>query len=157
MPPTAAELIRYALSTIAMSLIAQDILIEAKPDAIFKALTLQEGLSSWWTSDTTTQPIVGSVAEFGFYQRSIVTRFRIEELEQARRIRWHCLAGPQEYLGSEVVFELEATASGTILHFAHRQLKGTDDFMRHADQSWHRVLASLKSYVETGQGRPISM
>ena len=81
----------------------------------------------------------------------------IEELQSASRIRWHCLDGPEAYIGSEIVFELESTSSGTVVHFEHRQLKGESDFIAHAEQSWKRVLMSLKSYVETGQGSPISM
>lgn len=140
-----------------MGLVSQDILVAALPRRVFDALSLQEGLSTWWTSDAAAEPVVGSVAEFGFYERAIVTRFRIEELEAAKRIRWHCISGPEEYVGSEVVFELEAASAGTIVHFEHRQLEGTDDFLAHARQSWQRVLLSLKTYVETGAGTPISM
>lgn len=79
-----------------MTNISQNIQIEAVPKKVFDSLSHQEALSSWWTKDATVQPVVGSVAEFGFYDRAIITRFRIEELESAKRIRWHCIDGPKE-------------------------------------------------------------
>ena len=140
-----------------MNLISQEIEIEAVPERVFDAISRQDALSEWWTEDVTAEPAVGTVAEFGFYDRRIVTRFRIEELERARRIRWHCIGGPEPYIGSEVVFELEPLPAGTGLHFEHRRLKGESAFIAHAEQSWKRALASLKSYAETGKGFPISM
>ena len=140
-----------------MRLISQKVQIEAVPERVFDAISQQDALSQWWTKDATAEPVIGTVAEFGFYDHTIVTRFRIEELESARRIRWHCIEGPAQYIGSEVVFKLEPIRSETVVHFEHRHLKGEDDFIAHAGQSWKRVLASLKSYVETGKGAPISM
>lgn len=137
--------------------LAADITIESPPEAVYEALLREEGLSRWWTADAAVTPEVGAVAVFGFYDRAIVTAFRIEELSRARRIRWHCVDGPVPYLGSEVVFDLEATPAGTTVHFAHRHLDGDEAFVAHAGQSWKRVLTSLKAYVETGSGTPISM
>ena len=140
-----------------MNAISREIQIEATPERVFEALSQQEGLSAWWTKDATAEPVVGTVAEFGFYDRAIVVSFRIEELERARRIRWHCIEGPPQYIGSTVVFELTRVRSVTVVHFEHSQLEGDAPFMAHAAQSWERVRASLKAYVETGQGTPISM
>ena len=140
-----------------MSRIVQDNRIEAAPESVFEAICHREALSRWWTGDVRAEPVVGSLAEFGFYDRAIVITFRIEELEPAERIRWLCTQGPAEYLGSEVVFDLESADSATRVRFEHRRLKGDEGFLAHAQQSWARVLSSLRSYVETGEGSPISV
>lgn len=138
-----------------MSTISLDVQIEAAPERVFEALSRQEGLASWWTEDATAEPVVGTVAEFGFYDRTIVVRFRIEELERASRVRWYGIEGPAPYVGSTVVFALERAGAGTLVRFAHSGLGGDDAFLAHAAQSWQRVLASLKAYAETGQGTPM--
>ena len=46
--------------------------IEASPEKVYEAITTAEGLRSWWTGDSVAEPRVGSIAEFGFFNRETV-------------------------------------------------------------------------------------
>ena len=46
--------------------ICHELIIEASAEKVYNALTSKEGLSAWWTPDTTVKPAVGSVARFAF-------------------------------------------------------------------------------------------
>ena len=53
--------------------------IDAPIPVVYMALTEQDGLAGWWTTDTVAEPVVGSIADFrfgdrhhwGFYMRSL--------------------------------------------------------------------------------------
>ena len=140
-----------------MASIKKQIEIQSTPAQLFEAIISERAIKAWWTTDVEIEPAEGEFVDLGFYERAIVIRFRIEALRPHSMIKWVCLAGPEEYLKSEIVFEISSSDPWVTLTFEHSGLGGSDEFITHATQSWERVLNSLKSYVETGQGRPISM
>ena len=71
-----------------MADILHQITIDAAPDRVFDALTLSEGLKSWWTTDSSATPEIGSVAVFKFIQGKVVFRMRVEELIPGKRVAW---------------------------------------------------------------------
>ena len=94
-----------------MTDILHRITIQAAPDRVFAALTVSEGLQSWWTQDSTATPESGSVAVFKFLQGKVVFRMRIEELVPGKRLAWSCLGEPQEWEGTQLTWDLEGTES----------------------------------------------
>lgn len=139
--------------------------IEAAPDAIYKALTEQEGLSQWWTRDVTARPEVGSVAEFRFGGGG--PSMEIMELEPARRVRWRCVDGPDDWQKTEFTFDLEeisgrseppldkvSDAPRTVLRFAQKGWQEAGDFFAHCNSKWAFFLIGLKKFIETGKGMP---
>src|SRR5210317_2069624 len=81
--------------------------IDAPIPVVYMALTEQEGLAGWWTTDTVANPIVGSIAGFRFGDRYHNT-MRIEALEKGSRVEWICLDGDPEWVETTFVFELES-------------------------------------------------
>ncbi len=78
------------LKMTAMSQISHTIQIAAAPESVFDAVSLQDQLARWWTNNAKAGAVLGSVAEFGFYNRTIVIKFRIEELErEANQVALH--------------------------------------------------------------------
>ena len=69
----------------AISLVHQ-VNVKATPEAIYKAVSTQDGLASFWTSDSRAESKVGSVATFGF--GGPTQRMRIDELTPGKRVRW---------------------------------------------------------------------
>lgn len=126
--------------------------INASPARVFEAIARQEGLSAWWTTWTKAEPVVGSVAEFGFDDAT--TKMRIEELVPERRVAWWCVGGPEEWIGTRVSFELEPGGQGTIVRFGQHGWKAASDFYMHCNAKWSYFLHSLKAFVETGKGSP---
>lgn len=128
--------------------------IDAPPELVLSALTEQEGLGGWWTEDVLASPAVGSIAEFGFENRSVVNRMKVVAITP-QRVEWECLAGPTEWLGTTLTFDLEPAPNGqTTVRFAHRGWKEASDFFAHCNNKWGYFLASLKSLLEHGKGTP---
>jgi hypothetical protein len=74
-------------------------------------------------------------------------------LDPDREVRWRILAGPPEWIGTDVTFELAQDGDMTILLFGHRNWKEPVEFMAHCSMKWAVFLMSLRDFVETGKGR----
>ncbi|MBI2169815.1 MAG: SRPBCC domain-containing protein [Actinobacteria bacterium] len=139
--------------------ILHQVVINARPSAVYRALTEPGGLASWWTADVDAEPELGSVARFGFDGRSTVFMMKIEELEADEFVRWHCVGGHPEWEHTEITFDLSPAddpAGGTVLYFAHRGWESTDGILAMCSFDWARYLMSLRAYLETGTGSPHS-
>jgi hypothetical protein len=67
-------------------------------------------------------------------------------------VRWQVLEGPEEWVGTEIVFDLKQDGEWTMIDFEHRGWKEPVEFMRHCSTKWAVFLLSLKSLLETGKG-----
>lgn len=127
--------------------------IDAGIDSVFSALSTEHGLRGWWTTDVVlTSPVVGSVVEFRFGEGG--PDMEITGLEEPGLVSWKCVAGPVEWIGTEVSFSLTATDAGTVVYFAHRNWKEEVEFMAHCSCKWAQFMFSLKMLLETGVGKP---
>lgn len=136
--------------------ILHQLVIEAPPSAVYRALTEPGELASWWTADVEAEPELGSVAVFGFDDRTTVFKMKIEDLEADGFVRWHCVGGHPEWEHTELTFDLSVDDGRTTLYFAHRGWESTDGILATCSFEWARYLTSLKSYLETGSGTPHS-
>ncbi len=136
-----------------MADIQHRITIDAAPDRVFDALTLSEGLQSWWSRDSSATPEIGSVAVFKFVQGTIVFRMRIEELVPGKRVAWLCQGDLQEWEGTQLTWELEPTeGGGTDLRFAHKGWASTEGEYPRCNTTWGHLMHVLKDYAE---GKPV--
>ncbi len=130
--------------------IEHEISIKAYPDQVFEALTTTDGVRGWWTRDAQLGKQTG---EFGFQNRSVVTKIKVVKLVQDKHVGWQVTASnaPAGWNNSVITFDLSGE---THIKFAHRRL-GDDgeDFTRVSD-GWKFYLESLKKYLETGAGTP---
>jgi Activator of Hsp90 ATPase homolog 1-like protein len=122
-------------------------------DDVYKALTTLNGLSGWWTATTTGESgKVGGVIEFRFGVGGI--DMKVLELQPAKRVLWQVAAGPEEWIGTKVSFDLRQEGDWTIVLFKHQGWKEPVEFMHHCSTKWAVFLLSLKSLLETGKGAP---
>lgn len=131
--------------------------IKAAPDQVFRALSTIEGLSGWWTKDTTGDSKVGGALAFEFRPPSgghVVFDMDVIELTPDKIVRWRVKDGPDEWVGTELEFSLAQESSYTIVLFAHRNWPDAMEFMAHCSMKWATFLLSLRSFVEAGKGRP---
>ncbi len=136
-----------------MAEILHRITIDAGPDRVFDALTVSEGLQSWWTQDSTATPKIGSVALFKFVQGTIVFRMRVEDLIPGKKVAWSCLGDLQEWEGTRLTWELESTENGgTDLRFAHSGWNSTEGDYPRCNTTWGHLMHLLKAYAE---GKPV--
>ena len=129
------------------------LLIDAPVQKVYKALTEQEGLSGWWTTDTVVEPLVGSTAEFKFGDR-YRNKMRIRTLETDKTVEWDCLEGDDEWVGTRIRFVLEKQGDQTLLRFFHTDWREMTDFFAVCNYHWGFYMRSLKSFCETGRGEP---
>ena len=121
-------------------------------DDVYKALTTREGLAAWWTDDTQGESKVGGVLQFRFGAGGI--DMKVLELHPAERVVWQVVGGPEEWMGTQVSFELRLEGDWTIVLFKHQGWKEPVEFMHHCSTKWAVFLLSLKSLLETGKGAP---
>ena len=127
--------------------------IAAAASEVYKALTTDEGLSSWWTTDTTGAGDVGSIIHFRF--NGAGPDFEVAELQPDKLVRWrHSGEMPGDWMGTEVSLELSNDGTQTFVRFRHSHWKEASDFMAHCSTKWAVFLLSLKEAIETGSGEP---
>ena len=78
----------------------------------------------------------------------------VKELNPQKDIRWHCLDGPEEWIGTDITFQLSQQDDQTILLFSHSNWREAVEFTAHCSMKWAVFLLSLREYVETGKGKP---
>jgi uncharacterized protein YndB with AHSA1/START domain len=133
--------------------------VGASPEEIFAALTESGGLASFWTSDSKAEPVVGSIARFGFPSGSRL-ELRVDELDPGRRIVWtllnDVLRGPH-WTGTTVTWDLRTTDSGAT-EVLFQQGNWPEDLpqteLAGLTYAWAQVLRALKGYAETGTPQP---
>jgi uncharacterized protein YndB with AHSA1/START domain len=122
--------------------------IDAPPERVFDALATPDGLRGWWVSTATGDPHAGGTIDFGF------CRMQVEEAQRPRRVRWRCVDGPPEWIGTRVSFDLDWKQDQTFVRFAHAGWREPVEFMHHCSTKWAIFLLSLRDLVERGRGRP---
>jgi uncharacterized protein YndB with AHSA1/START domain len=119
---------------------------------VYTALATVEGLSRWWTSNTQGESEVNHTIKFRFGDGGF--DMKVLELTPSERVRWKVIDGPEEWLGTEIIFDLKRNDDWTIVLFKHQGWKQPVEFMHHCSTKWAVFLLSLKSLLETGKGRP---
>jgi uncharacterized protein YndB with AHSA1/START domain len=148
--------------------------IGASVEKIYDALTSKNGLSAWWTHQTTARAEPGSVSRFTFGD-GYFKDMKIIELKQAHYVEWLCVAGAEEWLGTSISFVLEpgpkgvlsaahpelndqfqqnSGDNGTILTLHHRDWKDYTSMFAECSYTWALFMRSLKLFCETGRGTP---
>lgn len=125
----------------------------SSPDDVYAALTTVDGLAKWWTEDTTGDDKVGGVIQFRFGAAGGFD-MKVLETRPGELVRWEVVEGPEEWIGTEVRFELKQEDGFTIVLFTHEGWKEPVEFMNHCSTKWAVFLMSLKRLVETGKGEP---
>ena len=127
--------------------------VRASVDDVYKTLGTIDGLAGWWTEDTVGDPAVGGVIAFRFGE---VGGFDMKVLdsEPGKLVRWEVVAGPEEWVGTHVRFDLTQEDEFAIVMFRHEGWAEAVPFMYHCSTKWATFLMSLKRLVETGTGEP---
>lgn len=132
--------------------------IKAPLQKVYQALSTIEGIAGWWSTQTSGISRVGE---------TIVVRFlspegkelgsmnmKVKALQPDQKVHWTFTAGPEEWIGTDAIFDLHQEGDYTIVLFAHRNWKEAIEFTAHCSTKWAIFLLSLKELVETGKGRP---
>lgn len=121
-------------------------------DRVYDALTTIEGLSGWWTTDTTGDCGLGGRLAFRFPPGGF--DMEVIELVAGERVRWRVVDGPPEWIGTTIDWRLSHNDGYTIVLFTHEGWAEPVEFLHHCSTKWAVYLLSLKALVETGTGSP---
>jgi len=128
--------------------------VQAKPEALYDALTTVSGLSSWWTRVTGSGDAGGELRFFFDPPDPCVMRV---ERATPTSVQWtvtECAFLP-DWVGTRPTFTITAVDGGACeLQFRHYGLTEELDCIEMCTRGWDFFLPSLRRYVEVGQGMP---
>ncbi|WP_433889536.1 SRPBCC family protein [Streptomyces sp. CA-111067] len=133
--------------------------VAQSPAQVFAAVL---NVGAWWTGQ-----IDGRADELGaeFSYRhppQHYSRQRVAALEPDRRVVWRVTESdlsfasePAEWTGTDIVFDVTPTDTGTELRFTHAGLLPAVECFGACSTAWlHYVNGSLRSLITTGAGLP---
>ncbi|MEO1050475.1 MAG: SRPBCC domain-containing protein [Bacteroidota bacterium] len=127
--------------------------INTLADRIYRALTTEKGLSSWWTPKVEIDSEVGGEAIFKF-DHGYEKRMIIDGLEPNSMVDWSCKAAVPEWIDTQIRFEIRAAENHSELHFFHCDWPQYSQQYARCSYEWAMLLRSLKNYCETGRCDP---
>src|SRR5262245_44617114 len=112
--------------------------IAAPADRIYGAITTEEGVRAWWTTDVKMDPHPGARAVFGFEGRAVVFEMRIEKLLKPSLVLWKCEnSSSPDWIGTTQEFQLEPQPDGeVVLKFCHAGWKSGGDHCYYCNTTW---------------------
>lgn len=132
--------------------IRHNVVIKASPEKIYKAITTQDGLSSWWAKQSIAKAEIGFVNIFTF--GNFKNEMKVMDLVPNKKVTWQCIISIEEWIGTFISFELEERDGKTLLRFVHSGWPAISDMFATCNYDWGRFMTSLKLYCETGTGTP---
>ena len=126
------------------------LVFNAPVDKVFDAITQPTHLSNWWTV-ASGNGLQGGEVDFDFVV------MHVDRADRPSLVQWtaiDCSAEP-EWVGTTVTFDIAALPNGgSTVHFRHAGLRALTCYEL-CREGWTHFLASLVSYVETGEGAPV--
>lgn len=125
--------------------------INASRQKVFEAITTIEGLSNWWTIQTTGDASLGGSIKFEFGefagpQMKVITR------DKDNKLIWECTESQHGWTGDTFTFVLDENEGKTRICFSHDGWDEQDDFYAICSFTWGRYMESLRQYCQTGKG-----
>ncbi len=133
-----------------------------EPALVYLALTEQRHVRRWWSADACVEGFVGGQLKLGRVPHDCL--LVVERLESGQTVEWKCAQARRncspsdECVGTRVRFHLSRNdRGGTQVEINHMGWHLRSACFDAWDLRW-TVLAgkSLKLYLETGLGRPVS-
>ncbi|MDG3583891.1 SRPBCC family protein [Galbibacter pacificus] len=132
--------------------------IKASISEVYKVLSSVQGIGKWWTQNTSGTSEIGKTIALRFHSQEGnevgSMQMLVKALVPNKKVHWHFTAGPEEWLGTDVVFNLHEEEGLTIILFEHKNWSEAIEFTAHCSMKWAIFLLSLKELMETGRGRP---
>ena len=129
--------------------------ISAPLPSVYEAVATAEGISDWWTrGGVQGDAKEGGKLEFFFGQPEPAAVMEITRLDPDRGVNWNCVGGADEWVGTQMSFELTQKDDETVVLFSHAGWRNPSEFMAHCSARWAYFLLSLKALTETGKGSP---
>jgi hypothetical protein len=133
--------------------------VDQTPGEAFEAINNVRG---WWS-----QEIEGETdrlgAEFKYHYQDVHRcTLKITEFVPGKRVVWHVVDNyfnfvkdQNEWIGTDVIFEIARKGDKTEVHFTHVGLVPADECYGICSDAWGSyITASLRDLIATGKGQP---
>jgi uncharacterized protein YndB with AHSA1/START domain len=141
--------------------IVEKVIIDSSADAVYTAITSQNGIESWWAKRTSVATHVGEVSTMHFDKEGVFfeMQFRVDELIPNRRVLWTCIKNSNPaWERSNISFDLKDVNDQTELEFRHYNFEPqweNSPWLETVPKTWEMFITqSLKNYCEKGEGQP---
>ena len=133
-----------------MADIMHQALINAPSKQIYPLIATKNGLQQWLRPEEGWK-IQGDQSLGGkltFYYGEGHHVMKVIILEKDSHVRWECVEGPPEWLGTTVDFFIEDNVKKCTLQFAHNGWTEQSKFFRQCDEVWGKCVADIKKLAE---------
>lgn len=130
--------------------------IGASPHVIRNALASNDGLVSWWTTDTNGSGEPGSTLSLGFPDAPARFSLHVDSADDDG-VRWTSTGEfPPHWQATQISFDVgeNPDASGSRVFFEHSGFADADPMVGHTAFTWANLMNSLKAYCESGEPEP---
>ena len=127
--------------------IRHNLIIKTNTEKVYEAITTQEGLANWWAKQTIAKPEVGfvNIFTFGTFRNEMVVTI----LNPNKKVEWKCINSIEEWIDTNILFDLEEKEGHTLLRFTHSGWRAVTDTFAGCNYDWGRFMTSLKLFCET--------
>ena len=127
--------------------------IHANPEAVFKALSTEEGLKGWYTSKIEGTVSQGQTATFHF-PKNETFRWKFTEITPSQ-ITWECVDGPGVAKGTTATFRLSKDGeSDTVVRCDHEGWPEGHEALATCNTLWGILMAHLRDHAESAKSAP---
>lgn len=141
----------------------QRIELSCSIEKAFEAITLQ--IADWWSTTNGTSDTIGDEFKVSFGEESY-WKFKVINLVEPNEIIWECIESHQdhnlkgideEWLNTWIYWSFSKRKGRTRVDFLHDGLISTGICYEVCSNGWNfYILDSLKSFLESGKGKPSS-
>ena len=129
--------------------------VDAEPGAVYESLSTSHGVHGWWSNHTEGPDGVGTTMKVSFPDAPVTFDFDVTEETPQTRVVWRCRAGPPEWIGTNISFDVQGDEAGTTsVLFSHDAWGTTQESFPFIAYSWAQILPRLKKLAETGERDP---
>jgi uncharacterized protein YndB with AHSA1/START domain len=129
--------------------------VNARPEALFDALTTPDGLTAWWVRAAGSGESGGELQFFMGAPEPLV--IHVDHATRPTSVQWSvtdCSFEP-DWVGTRPTWTITPVdGDASELHFRHRGLTAELDCIEMCTRGWNHYLESLQAYVEVGHGMP---
>lgn len=124
--------------------------IQSDDATLYQAITSKEGIQHWWTDQCEMAHQEGEPTKLWLDNGRTQYTMRSQKLLPNKRIFWVCTQGPEEWIGTELWWEINAIDSNNCqLDFKHMNWHRDDGLFPQCNSTWGKLMNQLKRYCES--------
>lgn len=129
--------------------------IHAAPDAVFKALSTEDGMKRWFTANVEGVFGEGQIITQHF-PKNQTFRWKCVAFEPPTTLKWECLEGPGAAKGTTATYDLKPEGAGdTVLCCVHEGWPNGHQDLATCNTLWGILFGRLRDSVEKHVSEPV--